>query len=279
MPEIDRYEKVLSLELRAAWPVLADAVKRLPGSLVGGTALATVLQHRQSFDLDYMTPAGFSGKHLARKLKRVSAAHEMRCEILRDMDSSMHAEVNGVVVQVFAAEHRGRNPGYIKQLAPPSVIDGLNIASLPDLLAMKLDLIMYRPKLRDYLDIVAIDQSRLFTIEEGLSLHAERYGTEGYGHEAPQILRLLIEPGKLSPDRVFDPAAPEALAYLKHRAEEITQARARRRTPELRSKRERPLPRPIASVGAIYVCNAWMPVAETRCQLPKGHQGHHRSSR
>ncbi|MCY3967287.1 MAG: hypothetical protein OXF21_01795, partial [bacterium] len=68
MPAIDSYEDVLSSNLREVWPVLAATVRRLKGSLVGGTALATQLRHRQSFDLDYMTTVSFSGRALLRKL-------------------------------------------------------------------------------------------------------------------------------------------------------------------------------------------------------------------
>ena len=53
------------------------------------------------------------------------------------------------------------------------VIDGMRVASLPDLLATKLDVIMYRPKLRDYIDIAAIDKSGWYGIEDGLRFHRD----------------------------------------------------------------------------------------------------------
>ncbi|MCY4069101.1 MAG: nucleotidyl transferase AbiEii/AbiGii toxin family protein [Acidimicrobiaceae bacterium] len=277
MPEIDRYGQVLSRDLRAAWPVVAATVNRLKGVVVGGTALATVLQHRQSFDIDYQTTTSFSGRHLARKLARVSASHELSCSIRQSEDGILDASINGVDVQIFRVLFQGKNPGYVKQIAAPVIIDGLAVASLPDLLAMKLDVIMYRPKLRDYIDIAAIDQSRRFTIEDGLNFHAQRYGTAEVGHDTTQILRLLKSPGRLSADRVFDHSATETLAYLKHRAEQVSQALDQQRTPEVIGKNKRPPTLPIASLQTADHCNVWMPIAQTRCQLPKGHQGHHRS--
>ena len=50
VPEIDRHSDVLSPEIRAAWPIVATAVKRLRGSLVGGTALTLTLRHRESYE-------------------------------------------------------------------------------------------------------------------------------------------------------------------------------------------------------------------------------------
>ncbi len=277
MHEIDRYKKVLGEDLRTAWHILSATVSRLKGSLVGGSALATILQHRQSFDLDYHTPDRFSGEHLGKKLMRHANKHGLSCVIQHGETDKMTATVNGVGIDVFRTIPRGTNPGYEKQLAPHNILDGLRVASLPDLFAMKLDVIMYRPKLRDYIDIAAIDRSRILTIEDGLALHAERYGIPTYGHDATQILRLLKAPGKLSSERIFDAEADEKLAYLKHRAEEVSHAIARHKTPFTENKNKQPRPLPIDPVQAAKRCGAWMPVAQTRCQLPKGHRGHHRS--
>ncbi len=247
MPEIDRYHTVLSQGLRAAWPVLSTTVRRLKGTLVGGTALAILLQHRESFDLDYLTPGGFSGSRLANKLSQASASHELRCIIQNAETDFLEAQIGKTIVQIFRNPLRGNNPGYLKQIAKPAYIDGLPVASLADLLAMKLDVIMYRPKLRDYIDIAAIDQSRIFTIEEGLAFHAERYGTALYGHAAAQIVRLLESPGKLSAERVFNTSVDETLSYLKHRAQEVSQIIAQQRDLAGRDKIKQPAPPPTSS--------------------------------
>ncbi len=277
MHEIDRYKKVFGEDLRTVWHALSATVSRLKGSLVGGSALATILEHRQSFDLDYHTTVGFSGKHLGKKLMRYSNKQGLSCVIKHGETDMMTATVNGVGIDVFRTIPRGSNPGYEKQLASHNIIDGLRVASLPDLFAMKLDAIMYRPKLRDYIDIVAIDRSRILTIEDDLALHAERYGVPIYGHDATQILRLLKAPGKLSPDRIFDDEAVEKLSYLKQKAEEVSHTIARSKTSFIENRNKPPRPLPIDPVQTAKRCGAWMPIAQTRCQLPKGHRGHHRS--
>ena len=195
--------------------MLAGAAKRIGGSLIGGTALAIHLRHRVSFDLDYLATKPFSGIHLGRKLKTEAAG---RIEIIDQGQDILFAKVLGVDVQVFRSPPRGSNPGYEGALQDPLEIDGLDVASLPDLLAAKLDVIMYRPKLRDYIDLAAIDAVSPYTLEDGLLFHMRRYGTTPASRELSRILDLLDDPGDLSTDRVFDGLAYETLAYLKRRA-------------------------------------------------------------
>ena len=273
MPEIDRYSDVLSPEIRSAWPIVATAVKRLRGSLVGGTALTLTLRHRESYDLDYMVSTTFSGKHLFQKLTKTS---HLPCDAIQEETDSMHAQVGGVMVQVFRQPYRGSNPGHVKQLQKPATIDGMRVASLPDLLATKLDVIMYRPKPRDYIDIAAIDQSGVYTIEDGLRFHAERYGIPLHSSDLDDILRLLQNPGQLAPDRVFGASQQETLEYLKNRATEARRALGALRAPPLTPRDNDPPDRPSAS-RARSRCAAWMPVSRAHCRLPRGHKGHHRS--
>ncbi len=221
MSEIDSYRDVLSPQMRAAWPVVASAAARLQGSLVGGTALTLTLRHRQSFDLDFLVSEEFSGAHLFRRLNGLT---DLPCDLEAAETDSMHARVGGVVVQVFRQPWRGANPGFLRELRKPTVIDGMRVASLPDLLATKLDVIMYRPKLRDYIDIAAIDRDGRYRIEDGLRFHAERYGVPPHGREPERIIRLLIKPGHLEPDRVFAAEQQETLEYLRSRAQQASTA-------------------------------------------------------
>lgn len=217
MSELDKYADVLSPGIRSVWPLLANAVKNMRGALFGGTALATHLRHRQSFDLDYMTYKSFSGERLFQRL-RASAGAVVARTAAKDQ---MNADVDGVAVDVFMAPYRGNNPGYVKQLQKPTTIAGMPVASLPDLLATKLDVIMYRPKLRDYIDIAAIDASGRLRIEDGLGLHMRRYGTTLRSRTLDHIIDLLEQPGQLAADRVFDQQQHETLSYLAGRVPEL----------------------------------------------------------
>ena len=217
MPQIDDWADVLAPEIRSVWPLVASAVNRIKGSLVGGTALAIHLRHRESYDLDYMTTVAFSGQKLYREIESMATS----CQMNSAETDQMTAVVNGVAVDIFRAPHRGLIPGHVKQLQRPQRIDGMRVASLPDLLATKLDVIMYRPKLRDYIDIVAIDKSGMLRIEDGLRLHMERYGTGPQTRVLDHLVDLLQNPGNLATDRTFADQQSETLAYLTARVPEL----------------------------------------------------------
>ena len=215
--ELDKYRRVLRPQLRAVWPMLAEAVSDIDGYLVGGTALTTYLRHRTSFDLDYMTHQPFSGTDLFNTLS-AAATH---AAFSRAEPSRMHAVIDGVAVEVFAAPARGEHPGHVRRLAPPTVIDGMRVASLADLLAMKLDVIMYRPKLRDYMDLAAIDHSGELRLEDGMQLHMKRYGTHPQSSFLDRIVDQLQDPGALAADSEFAAHTERVLGYLAGRVPEL----------------------------------------------------------
>ena len=217
MPEIDAWEGLLSSEMREVWPILGQATQKIDGCLMGGTALAIHLRHRVSFDLDYMTVGSFSGDHLTRKLKK-AVGH---IDVFQSGTDQMKARVLGVQVEVFRTPYRGANPGHVKTIKGPLEIDGLRVASLPDLVASKLDVILYRPKLRDYIDLVAIDTGSPYRLEDGLRFHFHRYGITPTDTDAARIVELLKEPGGLEFDAVFEDRRDEALQYLAKRAPDV----------------------------------------------------------
>ena len=217
MGEIDGYARVIGPGLRAVWPLVASAVDNIEGSLVGGTALTTHLRHRESYDLDYMAHESFSGLELFSELQRASRHATMS----QAGQGRMHAVIDGVAVAVFTAPFRGDNPGHVEQLQQPNLVDNMRVASLPDLLAMKLDVIMYRPKLRDYIDLAAIDNSGLLRLEDGIRLHMQRYGTGSQSNVLDRFVDLLENPQSLTADRVFAAQAPRVLAHLAGRVPEL----------------------------------------------------------
>ncbi len=217
MPEIDAWEKLLSPEMREVWPILGEATRTMEGCLMGGTALAIHLRHRVSFDLDYMTAGSFSGDQLAKKLKKAVG----QIDVLESGTDQLRARVRGVLVEVFRTPHRGANPGHVITIQSPIEIDGMRVASLPDLVASKMDVILYRPKLRDYIDLVAIDTTSPYTLEDGLRFHLHRYGITPAHTDAARIVDRLRDPGSLAADGVFEDRRNEILQYLAKRAIDV----------------------------------------------------------
>ena len=199
------------------WPKLAAAVEGIDGYLAGGTALATRLQHRSSFDLDYMAHQEFSGADLFDRLS--ASASTAICT--RAEPGRLFAAIDGVAVEVFAAPSRGEHPGHVQPLAPPSRLAGMRVASLPDLLAMKLDVIMYRPKVRDFIDLAAIDNHGQLTLEDGMALHMRRYGTHLQSSFLDRIVDRIEQPGTLPADPQVAAAGQRALAHLAGRVPQL----------------------------------------------------------
>lgn len=219
MPELDQYRSVLGPGVRTAWPVLAAAVDGIDGYLVGGTALAAHLRHRTSYDLDYMAHQTFSGERLLEAVE--STAGNAVVVPVRAEPDRLHATIDGASVQVFTAPTRGEHPGHVRRLAHPKVIAGMPVASLADLLAMKLDLVMYRPKLRDYMDLAAIDHSGDLRLEDGFQLHMRRYGTQPQSEFLDRIVDRLESPGDLAADAHFAGHADRVLGYLSGRIPDL----------------------------------------------------------
>ena len=236
MPEIDAWSDLLSPEMREVWPILQKTTQRIEGCLMGGTALAIHLRHRVSHDLDYMTAEGFSGDRLARKFEEIAGD----VEVDASGPDQMHARINGVQVQVFRTPHRGANPGHVKILQQPTAIDRLPVASLADLLASKLDVIMYRPKLRDYLDLMAMDTASPYTLEDGLRFHMQRYGITPASNDAARIIELLETPGELDRDPFFEDRREAVLHYLANRAPALEQRLHQMRRTQIAETRPEP---------------------------------------
>ncbi|MBA2317147.1 MAG: nucleotidyl transferase AbiEii/AbiGii toxin family protein [Euzebyales bacterium] len=162
------------------WPKVVAA---LPAGayLVGGTALAVRLAHRMSADLDVFVPARFDTGRVRRALER--------CGVLvvtqADADTTLNALLDGARVQFLAAIGQ-------RNLDHPDLFDGMPVAGIRDLLATKLKVIGDRGELRDYVDVMTIEQRTAHTIELGLGYYAERYAVGAHHTSLTHIVRAMV---------------------------------------------------------------------------------------
>ena len=226
MSDIKDFADVLPPDLRRVWPHVADCARRIGGVLMGGTAVAIHLRHRVSEDLDVVTLRKFSGTAQEKRL-RAAAGSVDTVEVAQDM---FHGYVDGVKVDIFRALRScGVEPARMRWIAPSTEVTGMRVGSLPDLMATKLDVIRHRAKLRDYLDLAALDRSGACSLEAGLGYYCRRFG---YSHPPPvleEITGLLDDPGVLSADPEYEDQRGDALRHLRSRVPDL-----RKRIAELR---------------------------------------------
>lgn len=287
---LDECSGLFAPELVDLWPLAAVLARATSGRLMGGTALALHLRHRASEDIDVMTFKDFSGVHMRRRMRTYldeafPSGHQYEQDVLTSEQGGYYAMIGDVRVDVFRARPtEGRLASQMKWLDRPVVVEGVPVGSVPDILATKLDVIMYRPKLRDYIDIADIDRASGYTLEDGLEFYRHKYGyvDDPDVRILRRIIRLLADPGTVHSDPRFEDRRSDVLDHLERRSHDLidyvadiadndTQNRA------VRSAGELGAPRPGARPAG--QCGAWMPRARACCALPPRHKGGHRRRR
>jgi len=118
--------------------------------LVGGSALTLHLCHRKSEDLDFFTYEDkLDFKEILEYIKRFEQK-----EIINQTNEQIDVLLDGVKVTFFNAKW-----SFLK----PIMKQKLNIASIEQIAAMKVNVLFLRAKYRDYYDLY-------FLVKEGMSL-------------------------------------------------------------------------------------------------------------
>jgi len=139
---------------RQLWAELRDTPKTFV--LYGGKALALRLGHRQSEDFDFFSNVSFQAHS-----PRDSVPYLKHAEMTQFQDNTLTAVVdrNGPVKLLFFGSLG------IKRVQDPDVVEenGVQVASMLDLLASKLKTVQSRAQAKDYRDVLG-------TLDAGLSL-------------------------------------------------------------------------------------------------------------
>lgn len=182
-------------ETATTWERVAPVVP--PGAyLGGGTAIAVHLRHRPSRDLDFFFHE--DTVDLDRLTERLSANGPFA------VTKRARGTLNGLFGETRLQFPQTGLERPERRLEPTTLVGGLQIAGLGDLLAMKLNAVAGRAQLRDYFDLMTIEQLGRRTIEEGLGLFLARYRPQ---HEDSAIARILLALGYLD-DVGDDPFLP-----------------------------------------------------------------------
>lgn len=160
--------------------------------LSGGTALIVHLMHRVSRDLDIFLERPEDLRTLWTQFQHLGDARATRLD-----DSTIHCVIDGTRVQVIEA-------ATLKMVSPLTVTGGMRVASVNDIMAMKLKVIVDRGELRDYFDIMTIEESRRVMAETGLAFALEKYSPT----QPDQFIKLIVVALGTLDDVEDDPALP-----------------------------------------------------------------------
>lgn len=189
---------------RALVPVLPDTAY-----LAGGTALTCHLGHRTSRDLDFFFAEPFDVDGLRRAVDQVGTFAPTLVA-----PGTLNGVLGSTKVQFLEASTQ-------HHVAEPVPFAGLRIASIPDLLAMKLKVIGDRAELRDYFDVMVIDQVTAWSVEVGLRLFVDRYQPAAPDQAVEHILRGLGYTDDVLPDPGLPVARDEVVAFWARRVRDL----------------------------------------------------------
>jgi len=111
--------------------------------LAGGTALALQIGHRTSVDFDFYIPKNFKKGEL--KLHFKNNFKNYKIKILRDFDDTFEININGISLSCFYYPY--------KLIKKKVLVEGIEIADIEDITAMKLVAVSQRGTKRDFVDV------------------------------------------------------------------------------------------------------------------------------
>lgn len=199
---------VLPADTAAMWTRVRRVVPSA-GYLIGGTAIAAHLRHRLSRDLDLCFEGPVDLDALVEQLAflapvRVTARRELGLDLL----------MSSTKIQLLCPVGHHR-------VEPTQVVEGLRIAGIGDLLAMKLQVVVDRPELRDYFDLLCIETRAHRFAEEGLALFVERFRPDVPDQAVATIVRYLADLSDVADDPTLPLRRDEIEAYWHRRVPEI----------------------------------------------------------
>ncbi len=182
---------MLPVDTAATWAAIAPL---MPASayLVGGTALTVHLQHRVSRDLDFS---------LERRedLDALWAVFQSAGQVMATERTAktLNCLFNATRLQVLDASTQ-------RLIRPTTQVAGVRVASVEDIMATKVKVIVNRGELRDYFDLMQIERQAGYQVESGIALAISKYQPEDAATFVYTVLKAL---GSFS-DVADDPGLP-----------------------------------------------------------------------
>jgi len=130
--------------------------------LAGGTALALMLGHRTSVDIDLFSVKGFS---VPERLEHLEKAYGFRMTF--QGKDTLKGLINGVFIDILAHEYP-----LIRKIRQD---EGIRLYSMEDIAAMKINAVsLDGTRIKDFIDIYFLLEH--FSLEEMLAFYRKKYG-------------------------------------------------------------------------------------------------------
>lgn len=210
--------RILPKDTASTWEILAPIVPSA-AYLGGGTAIAVHLGHRTSRDMDFFFHAG--SVDLNDLAKVLSAAGPFA--VTERSPGTLDGVFSATKVQFLHADEA--RPQHL--LESPQEVDGLHIAQISDLMAMKLKVVGDHGELHDYFDLMTIEQRTGRTADEGLALFLERFQPEYPEQAVSHVLLGLGYFDDVDPDDSLPVPREQIVDYWTRRQREIIAGRSR----------------------------------------------------
>lgn len=135
--------------------------------LVGGTALALQIGHRVSVDFDLFSEEPFSARLYSKIRREFLACHISR---LINLPHQLTVKVNDVKIDFVYDK--------FKFVEPPIKFQGVKIAAIPEIAAMKAYTLNFRGSNKDYVDLYFILKEKYSTLSQIREIAEKKYGDE-----------------------------------------------------------------------------------------------------
>lgn len=205
--------RILPAETATTWERVVPAVPPV-AYLSGGTALAIHLQHRVSRDLDFFLQEAVDIERLRDTLQRLGPLHVDTLDT-RPGQQTLNAVLGATKLQFLEAST-------LVILEPFHETAGVRVAGVGDILATKLKVVLDRPELRDYYDLLVIERDARRYAEEGLALAVAKYRPAAPDGFVARVLRGLAYFGDVEDDPGIPMSRTEIERYWLTRVPEIT---------------------------------------------------------
>lgn len=231
------------LYLETVSPALLKIIRAVSGEpmfrdfrLVGGTALSLQLGHRTSVDADFFSEKPFDNRTAEEKLAQLLPDFS----VLKESPHGFAGYFEGVKLDLYTWN--------VPFLLPPVETDGLRIAALPDIAALKLDAIINRKEEKDFRDVHAL--LSVYSLAELLTFYRERIpgrdlrlvidhlaAAPAADRQAPIVLLKPIGYENVAADIVH--AIQNHLAFLKTEQIRLAEERLRHRLDTLKKENDK----------------------------------------